>query len=158
MSHNTQAKFYTSDLVDYGVYSEKETGNTFYDKKTIGGKWYGVIEDKLIEQTNLVIASIGTMFGIRYTLKGKNKKESLEIVNRVEFPSPYTESKRVKRIYSEFTCISETNERLPSFFSFDSAEDLKEGAFDFVVLHEEKELLRKRLTIQIANKSVFTTL
>ena len=116
-----------------------------------------MIEDKLIKQTNLVTASIGTMFGIRYILKGKNKNEFLEVVNRVEFPSPYTESKRVKRTHSEFTCTSETNERLPSFFSFDSAEDLKEGAFDFVVLYEGKELIRKRLIIQVANKSVFTT-
>jgi len=78
-----------------------------------------------------------------------SKKELLHPKN---LRSQFKSIKLKSGMHSEFTCESETNQRLPSFFSFDTEEDLKEGKFDFVVLHEGRELLRKQLTIQVPNR------
>lgn len=140
-------KEYKAKLIDFGIYSEKKKGEAVPDAKTIGGEWYVVEDEQLVEQTDEIKGEQNLLFGIRYKVKSPRKNEELELQNILEMPPRYDEHFKRTISSTQFTCETVDDMLTISMFSFDEEVDLIKGLYTFIVQLKGVELLRKTIKI-----------
>ncbi|MFD2158492.1 hypothetical protein ACFSW8_06250 [Rubritalea tangerina] len=120
-------------------------GTEVPDRKTTGGVWFEIQDEKLVNQSTRILPNDKQLFGIRYIVTGPKKHESIELVNTVEFPSGMVIGG--KAVYeSQFTSHNTTDYRIPSLYSFDDS-PITSGPYTFKVSMRGVTLLTKTLKI-----------
>src|SRR5215212_2754678 len=74
------------EVIDYGIYQLKPTGELRKAPGTGSGKWSVTSEPRLLKKTDSIPARIGTTFGIKYKILGTPKDDPVEILFRVRHP------------------------------------------------------------------------
>ncbi len=128
---------YITRILNHGIYQSGMSKRITADEMASGG--VRIIENTtLVEQTSRIPAKIGTRFGFKYIIEGKNIPNRIDIVAVWTFPPPGLQNPKTNRTDREnkFAATVNTNEELYMEYGFDHSWELIPGKWKFQVKHK----------------------
>jgi hypothetical protein len=138
-------------LTAYGIFEEKRAANVSAPL-TSAGYATRVAEGKLLKQTDVIEAKLGTTFGIDYVLDGKPVGGTVKLFIRLRRPAITNPDTGETTTIDENVTPAWISMRKHDGFSFDHAWELVPGKWTFQVFHASKLLLEKTFEVRIAGR------
>ena len=116
---------WSAKLVDFGTY-EVRRGNSL-TADTVAGGFVEVTDEKLIERTDQVVATLGVNFGFRYTISGP--ADSANVTIKILHPRPLRDATGKEFATSEWTQWLPVNQVIWNGWLFENDWEIEPGTW-----------------------------
>ena len=142
-----EVKIYGIDIIECGIYT-REISRAVDDKSAAG---YRVIvkNEKLVNKTDRIPATIGTRFGIFYIANGEPRGKKIRLRVDVTYPSAGLKNPKTGKISykDKFFEIAVIGKRMLTGYGFDEAWEAVPGKWTFKLWYGEIKLAEKTFTV-----------
>jgi len=138
------------EIVEFGIYN-RDVEKIIPDASTLIGSRNVVKNPKLIEQTNKIVAKLGTSFGFRYKILGKSNGDTVTLEKELVFPETTnpvtgkTSSRSVTKLSRKIGSTYFTD------FSFEEPWELAPGQYKISLFYNGRKLSEKIFFIESNN-------
>lgn len=151
----TQASFAASvtgaEVVEYGVFEKVSSIGHRKAEGVLTGQIDQVPEVKLKQQTNTVLAALGTNFGITVRLTGNPVGEMVNCSIRWIHPKLVNPSSGQVSESEEYPSQRSLGKVEPTGYTFEHAWELVPGRWTIQVIYESKVWVEKSFNVVVAN-------
>ena len=142
-----------AEIVQYGVYDKVRSVGPRKDAGSVLGQVDQVPEVRFKEQTNTVVASLGTSFGVMITLTGDPPGELVDCSIRWIHPklTNPTSGKTTER--NEIWSQRRIGEPEPTGYTFENAWEMVPGKWTIQLVYKSKVLVEKTFDVVLAREA-----
>jgi len=138
-------------LTAYGVFEEK-SDIQISAPLTVAGYTKRSASEKLVKETDVIEARIGTEFGIDYVLDGKPVGTPVKLFIRLQRPAITNPGTGKTTTVDENLTTAVTTIRQHNGFAFDHEWEIVPGKWTFQIFHDSKLLLERSFDVRLAAK------
>jgi hypothetical protein len=140
-----------AELIDYGIYELKPTGEKRSAPKLASGSWTVTSNPRLVKKTDVIPERLGVSFGVRYRLKGAPEGDLVEITVEVINPPGVLNTRTGKPVPVEQHNVTIAMGKLDyRGIGFETPADLIPGEYKLRIKVGSKVVLEKAFQVVAA--------